>query len=102
MSRRALILTKGEVALIEGTIAKFEIGGCIRSLLARATPARGGVRIPATDAELDELHGALWTEIRGFQRLDEERLGHELDEPVPGSTADRLSRIYDKVERLLS
>ncbi|MBA2721360.1 MAG: hypothetical protein H0W48_08330 [Methylibium sp.] len=100
--RLSLVLTSDEIALIDRTIAQFEIGGCIRRLLASAAPARGGKRITATDAEFDELLGALWSEVRGFQRLDEESEGHELDEPVAGSMTDRLTRIYDKIERLLS
>ena len=92
-----ILLTDDEVALIRGTIWDTDLEGTVRRLLTRAKPAPGGQRISGTDDEIDQLLGSIWVEIRGYQRLDEERLGRELDEPLPGSTAVRLSTIYDKI-----
>lgn len=98
----SVVLTDDEVALIHDTVVATEIGGCVRGLLERAALARGGRRISGTYEELDELLGAVWVEIRGYHRLDEERAGRELDEQVPGSMAARLATIYDKIEKHLS
>ena len=98
----SIVLTDDEVALIRSTIWDTDLEGTVRRLLTRATAVRGGQRISGTDEEIDQLLGAVWVEIRGYQRLDDERAGRELDEPVPGSTAARLSIIYDKIEQHLS
>ncbi len=98
----SVVLTDDEIALIQSTIVAFEVATGIGRLLARAKPARGGHRIQGTYEELDELLGALWVEIRGFHRLDEERAERQLDDHVPGSTAARLATIHDKIEEHLS
>jgi hypothetical protein len=98
----SVVLTDDEVALIEQVIVPYEIGTHIGALLKRAAAVPGGRRIRGTDQELDELLGAVWSEVRGFHRLDEERAGRGLDDPVPGSFAARLATIYDKIEQYLS
>ena len=97
----SVMLTNDEITLVRTTIAAFEIGGCVRQLLARATAVAGGWRIQGTYEELDDLLGAVAVEVRGFMRLDEERAGKERDEPLQG-TAARLAIIYDKIEQLRS
>ena len=97
-----IVFTDDEIALIQSTIADFEIEGPVCGLLARSRPAPGGRRLVGNDQELDGLLAALATEVRGFMRVTEENLGRDLDEPLPGSTAARLAKIYDKLEDHLS
>ena len=98
----SIILADDEVALIEGTIVAIEIGGCVGRLIKRAVRVPGGRCIRGTIDEFDELLGGLSREIRGFLKLDEERTGRALRKPVAGSTAARLTTIYDNVEKQLS
>ena len=101
-ARLSIVFTHDEIALIQSTIADIEIGGPVRGLLAHAAPVTGGRRISGTDDDIDRLLEAVWSEMRGYQRIDEERSGTELDEPIPGSTAARLATIYDTIEQHLS
>lgn len=96
-------LTPDQIDLIHGTIVATDLDGVIRGLMGRAKPTtRGTVTLRGTDQEFDELLWALARECRAYLSLDEERAGHELDAPLPGSTAYRLSIIADKMEQLLS
>ncbi len=98
----SVVLTDDEVTLIQRTIVAFEIDTDIGRLLNRAAVVPGGRRISGTYDELDELLGAVWVEMRGFHRIDEEDAGRELDDHAPGSTAAELAIIYHKIEQHLS
>jgi hypothetical protein len=61
----------------------------------------GGRRIDVYHPVMESLLGAISCECHGYQKLDDERQnGNGM--PIPGSTADQLMTIYDRLEGHLS
>ena len=94
----ALVLTDDEIALIERTIVATEIDGPIGNMLARGCPTVGGRRITGSREEFDALLDALFVEVNGYQRVEDENGALGIEKPRTGSTADKLRGINRKLE----
>jgi len=99
--QRGFLLTDDEHRFLCGVIGNFH-GGELEDLLNAATATPDGRRLGGTDADLDDLLGAIGVEAHGFLKLEEEDAAQPLASPRPGGTAARLLTIYDKIEKHLS
>ncbi len=96
------VLTTAEYQLIADAVAPFHGSGNLRPLLDRAVPIAGGYRITAHDDALVDLLEAVAIEASGFLRVQEENAGKPLRRPKPGGHADRLKKLYAKLDDYLA
>jgi hypothetical protein len=97
-----LVLSDDEHRFLVETIANFH-GSAIERLLTNATTVPGGGRrLGGTDGDQVGLMEAIGTEAHGFLKLEEETAGRPQSRPRRGGMAERLLKIYDKMEQHLS
>lgn len=95
-----IIITDDEHRLLSELVAPY-YGAPVAACLDAATATPGGRRIDIDHPAIDDLLGAISCECHGYQKLDAERQARG-DTPKPGSTADELLAIYDRLAGPLS
>jgi hypothetical protein len=97
-----LVLSDEEHGFLVQTIANFH-GSAIERLLTNAdTIPGGGRRLGGSEDDQFTLMEAVGTEAHGFLKLEEEKAGRPLSRPKRGGMAERLLKIYYRMDQQLS
>ena len=97
-----LVLSDEEHRFLVETIANFHGAALERLLINAATIPGGGRRLAGSDDDQFSLLEAVGTEAHGFLKLEEEKAGRPLNRPRRGGMAERLLKIYSRIEEQLS
>jgi hypothetical protein len=97
---RQLTLIADDYELLQNIIGNY-YGEDIERILLRVTPVSNGYRFAANYRDLIDLMELIWTEAKGFNKIDQENAADNIHKSRP-TTADKLFNIYRAIELHLS
>ena len=74
-------------------------GSVVERFLAAAPTVPGGRRLNINHPTMELLLEAIGTEVHGYMKLDEEESGRARLTPKRGGTAERLLKLYRRIEQ---
>jgi hypothetical protein len=92
---RGVIITDDEHRLLLSVVGPF-YGAAVELFLNDAPSTPRGRRLDIYHHSMEALLGAISCECHGYQKLDDERNDGD-GTPQPGSTAEQLLAIYDRL-----
>jgi len=96
-----LVLSETEHRFLVGVLMNFH-GTEVEDFLADAPVVTGGRGLALNDPRIELLLNAIGVEVHGFLKLEDEESSEPRRSPKRGGTADKLMKLYRKIETQLS